>query len=259
MEHRETKQPEQERVSSQVEKPKDKEQRTERRTFLRGAGVATAGLCAPGLPKLAAAKTKEPKEPDKSLNEEIALLEPEEKAALTTFLKGLWEVDRMLSPSMVHNFLQITKLSVVVQKAKEKREKARQEERRHRDSLTGQAKVDYVLEKLREDIGLYYRASFQREILELIRDDKPIPPDADEHYAYRAKAVNEQFEGCSKSFRRKVINQYLTKVLPEMEAKQREEDADQEAYDNLLNYLGNNKTTEEVVALTKQLKQADAA
>jgi len=122
--------------------------------------------------------------------------------------------------------------------------------------LTGQAKVDYVLEKLRtEDIGLY-RASCQRAILELVRDEQPIPPN--EHYIFRAKTINERFEGCSKSFGRKVINQYLTKVLPEMEAKQREEDAEQEAYDNLINYLANNKTTAEVVALTKQLKRAEA-
>ena len=81
---------------------------TERRTFLKRAGIATAGLCAPGVPKLAAAETKEPEEPDISLNEEIAVLEPEEKAALTTFLKGLWEIDRMLSPNLVKYYLRAT-------------------------------------------------------------------------------------------------------------------------------------------------------
>jgi len=251
MESLEAKQSEQGQVSALGESPKDEKQtKTERRTFLKRAGIATTGLCAPGLPKVAAAKTEEP---DKSLNEEIAQLDPEEKAALVTFLKGLWEIDRMLSPSLVKCYLNITQAIVERQERTAKEEKAKQKERKHRDSLTGQAKVDFVLEKLRtEDIGLY-RASFQREFLELIRDDKPIP--SEEHYQFKAKVINERFEGCSKSFRRKVIDQYLTTVLPEMEAEQQKEDAEQEAYDNLLNSLSN-KTTAEVVALTKQLKRA---
>ena len=231
MENEETTQSEQGQVSSPATVPKDENQnKTERRAFLK---------C------------------NKTLNDETARLEPEEKAALVTFLKGLWEVDRLLTPDMVKFYLSLTQAIVERSETTAKEEKARQKERKHRDSLTGQAKVDYVVEKLgTEDVGLY-RASFQRKVLELIRDDKPIP--SEEHFTFKAKVINERFEGCSKSFRRKVIDQYLTKVLPEMEAKQREEDAEQEAYDNLLNYLGNNKTTEELVTLTEQLKQADAA
>ena len=43
--------------------------------------------------------------------------------------------------------------------------------------------------------------------------------------------------------------------MPEIEAEQQKRDADQEAYDNLMDCLSN-KTTEEINALTKQLKQA---
>lgn len=253
MESVETKQPQQERVSSQAEKPKDEKQtKTGQRTFLKRAGTATTGLCATGPPKLTEAKTEEL---DKSLNKEIARLELEEKAALTTLLKGLWEVDRMLSPCLVKCYLSLTQDIVEHQEKTAKEEKPKQKKHKERDSLTGQAKVDYFVEKLRtEDIGLY-RASFQRESLELVRDDKPIP--IEKHHALRAKIINERFEGCSKSFQRKVINQYLTTVLSEMEAEQQKEDAEQEAYGNLMSYLSNNKTTAEVITLTKQLKQAD--
>jgi len=192
-------------VSAPATEPKDEKQtKTERRAFLK---------C------------------NKILNDEIAHLEPEEKAALVTFLKGLWEVDRLLTPDLVKFYLSLTQAIVERSETKAKEEKARQKERKHRDSLTGQAKVDYVVEKLRtEDIGLY-RASFQREVLELMRDDKPIP--TEEHYTFKAKTVNERFEGCSEDFQRQVIDEYLTKVLPEMEAEQQKEDAEQEAYDNL--------------------------
>lgn len=119
MKSTETKQSEQGQVSAQGESPKDENQtKTERRTFLKRGGIATAGLCAPSLPKLAAAKTKEP---DKSLNEEIAQLEPEEKAALTTFLKGLWEVDRMLSPNLVKCYLNLTRAVVFRYRERPKR------------------------------------------------------------------------------------------------------------------------------------------
>ena len=254
MEHRESTKSEKGQVSAPGESPKDVEQtKTERRTFLKRASIATTGLCAPGLPKLAAAKTEEP---DKSLNEEIAQLEPEEKAALTTFLKGLWEVDRVLSPSLVQMYLNLTQAIVERQEKTAKEEKAKQKEHKHHDSLTGQAKVDYFVEKLgTEDIGVY-RASFQRQVLEHVRNGVSVP--VNEHHTYAIKTINERFEGCSKSFRRKVVDQYLTTVLPEMEAEQQKEDAEQEAYDNLLSYLSN-KTTAEVVALTEQLKRTDAA
>ena len=203
----------------------------------------------------------EKKEPDKSLNEEIAQLEAKEKEALVTFLKGLWEVDRVLTPCMVKCYLDIIRAIVERDESKAKEEKAKQEECKHRDSLKGQAKVDYVLEKLRGGIGDgCYRTKFQRKILELIRDSQPLSTrENKERYAYVGRVINEIFEGCDNSFRQITIDQYLIKVLPELEPKEKEEDASQEAYDNLLEYLCKNKTTEEVVALTEQLKQADAA
>jgi len=217
-----TKQSEQERVSSQAKKPKDEKQKTERRSFLKAAGVSALGL-----------------------------------GQVADFLDEFTQDGWMFNSAMKDYLLSNLKSLAKYQALRQELEQAKQKEREYRDSLTGQAKVDYFVEKLRtEDIGLY-RAGFQRGFLELIRDDKPIPQE--EHYIFKAKTINERFEGCSKSFRRKAIDQYLAKVLPEMESKQREEDAEQEAYDDLLNYLANNKTVEEVVTLTKQLKRTDAA
>jgi hypothetical protein len=93
--------------------------------------------------------------------------------------------------------------------------------------------------------------------MELVQDDKPGPEITDKrsesaHYHYRI--IAELFEGCDKAYRRDTIDLFIREILPDIEVGKRTEEAEQEAYDDLLNYLCNNKTVEEVVALTKQIK-----
>lgn len=233
--------------------PKDNEQvKTERRTFLKRAGIATGALCTPGLPKLAAA---EPKEPDKSLNEEIAQLEPEEKEALVTLLKGLWEVDRMLTPGLVKYYLLKTRGIVERQETKVKKEKAKQEDHNKRNKLTGQAKVDYLVSQLTEDCQ-FYSPPFQREILELVAKGTPSQSDwktCHDIKVYLIGGVNKTFEGCSKRLCQKVIAQYFRDVLPAHEERYNQEAEELQACDELL-VLTEGKTPQQIRDMTTLLK-----
>jgi len=230
---------------------------TGRRIFLKRAGIATGALCTPGLPKLAATEPKELKEPDKSLNEEIAQLEPEEKAALVTFLKGLWEVDRRLTPDLAKCCLLTVQTIVELQKKTAKEEKAKQEECKKRASLTGPAKVDYLVSQLTENCCCYC-PPFQRDVLKLIVNGKPSQSDWETTHdskTYLVGVINRIFEGCSNSLRKKVVAQYLRDVMPALEAESKERNADQEATDELL-ALTEGKTPKQIRDMTALLKSS---
>jgi hypothetical protein len=98
-----------------------------------------------------------------------------------------------------------------------------------RDRLSGQSKVDFVLERIQHTVGLY-RASFQREILEQAANCEPVPPDG-KPGAYPRKLLAECLEGTGDGFRRTVTEQYLTTILPPLEAKQAKDDALEAAVD----------------------------
>lgn len=142
------------------------------------------------------------------------------------------------------------------QKEPAENEEAKLKECKHRDSLTGQAKVDYLVSQLTEDCCCYC-PPFQRDVLKLIVNGEPSQSDWEATHdtkTYLVGTINRTFEGCSKSLRQKVVAQYLRDVMPALEVKYKQEKAEQEAYDNLMDYLSN-KTTEEINALTKQLKR----
>jgi len=245
-------------ASAQATESKDNEKtKTERRTFLKGAGITTGALCTLGLPKLAAAKTKELEEPDKSLSKEIELLEPEEKAALVTLLRGLWEIDWMLTPSIVQCYLISMRESDELREMKAKEEKAKKEERKHRDSLIGQAKVDYLVTQLTEDF-CYYAPPFQREVMELVTKGIASPLDwksTNDDKIYLTGKINKTFEGCSKSLCKKVIAQYLKDVLPAHEARYNQEAEELQACDELLT-LTEGKTPQQIRDMTSLLKSS---
>jgi len=116
--------------------------------------------------------------------------------------------------------------------------------------------VDYVVEKLRTStFGAAYIATYQRKILELVKNDLPTPfGDKDAEYIYGT--IVKFFDGCTENFRNACIQQYLKNVLPAMEAEQKSEEARQEALDDLLDSL-DDKSTDEVIALTKKIKRDD--
>ena len=116
--------------------------------------------------------------------------------------------------------------------------------------------VDYVVEKLRTStFGAAYIATYQRKILELVKSDLPTPfGDKDTEYIYGT--IVKFFDGCSEHFRNKCIEQYLTKVLPPMEVEQQAEEAREKAVNDLLDFL-DNKSTDEIIALTKKIKRDD--
>ncbi len=106
------------------------------------------------------------------------------------------------------------------------------------------------LNELREYAPIY-RASFLREILELVRDGKPAPQKEPPLYVY--KCIVKIFEGSDESLQNNVINYFLQVELPSLEADERAEKARSDAIDDLLECL-NEKTTREIIALTRQFE-----
>lgn len=222
--------------------------KTERRVFLRTAGMAAVGLSSgQGISQVAADEQSQ-------LDIELTKLDDEEKVELADFLKHFKNDGRILRASMKDFFLEMFSLIDYVRAAKEKYEKAGQDERNYRDSLTGQDKVNYFIEKMRDIHLCAYVPSFQREVLELVREGQTVPQEDDQR-CYVIGKLNERFEGCSKAFRQNVIDEYLVTVLPALEAEQDEDDARQEACDGLLACISH-KTTGEIVDLSEKIEKA---
>ncbi len=115
-------------------------------------------------------------------------------------------------------------------------------------STAGYTYLAKYLDELREYAPIY-RASFLREILELVRDGKPAPIKGPPLYVYQC--ITKIFEGCEESLQNNVINYFLQVELPSLEADERAEKARCDAIDEMLECL-NDKSAKEIIALTKQ-------
>lgn len=230
-----------------------KTKKVKRREFLKTAGMGVVGLGA--LPDLAKSAAAESSESDKSLYEQVTSLDIEEKDALTIFLRGLDVLDIAFTEELAVGYLGCTRLIAATYEKRDKEERAKQQERKHRDSLTGQKKADYFLGKLAECLR-FYVPPFQQEVLEFIAKGEPSAPDwkdAHDSAVYAVGLVNECFEGTNKRFQQKIITRYLNDVWPVQEAEHEKDEVMQEAYDELL-ALTDDKTAEQVRAMTAKLK-----
>jgi hypothetical protein len=120
-------------------------------------------------------------------------------------------------------------------------------------SNTGYTFLAKYLNDLREYAPIY-RASFLREILELVRDGKPAPNKDPQLCVY--ESIVKIFEGCEESLQDNILNYFLRVELPSLEADEREEKARCDAIDSLLECV-NEKSTKEIIAFTKQLESEE--
>jgi hypothetical protein len=106
------------------------------------------------------------------------------------------------------------------------------------------------LNELREYAPIY-RASYLREIMENVRDNKPAPEREPQLYVHRC--ITKIFLDSDESLKRNVINYFLQVELPSLEADERQEKARCDAIDNLLECL-NDKSAKEINDLRKQIE-----
>jgi len=139
----------------------------------------------------------------------------------------------------------------------EQNERTKQEERQHRDSLQGQAKVDYIVEELKKFLS-HIRAPYQdKKLLPLALKEQRLPENwqhSNDGITYYKGRIEEILGGLSEAFRQKVVAKYRAEVLPERLAKDNKEQDEQNATDEFL-ALANNKTPEEIRAMTKLLRK----
>jgi hypothetical protein len=119
-----------------------------------------------------------------------------------------------------------------------------------RDGLSGQARVDFVVERLKDEIGNYV-PSFQKKALRCVVNNKPLASGDGE---YLAGKVAECFEGTTKDFQRKVRRRYVKVALPPFEAEYREELAFEKATDEYLRLI-HSKTPQQIRTLTAKAKE----
>jgi len=134
----------------------------------------------------------------------------------------------------------------------------RQEERQHRDSLQGQMKVDYVVERLKKEMSIYGAPYQDEEILPLALKEQQVSKDwkhTHDTLTYIKGNLENILGGCSKSFRQKVVAKYRAEVLPELFAKYEKEKNEQDAMDEFASLM-NDKTPEEIRTMTKLLRKA---
>jgi hypothetical protein len=132
---------------------------------------------------------------------------------------------------------------------KEQEAQKQQQWRKQRDALSGQARVDFVVERLKDKIGSYV-PSFQKKALRCIVNNRPLPSQDGE---YVAGQITRCFDGTTKSFQQKVLRHYEKAVLPVLEAEYREELALEKATDEYLRPIYG-KTTEQIKTLTSRVK-----
>lgn len=137
----------------------------------------------------------------------------------------------------------------------------RLQERQHRDSLEGQEKLDYVFENFKKCI-LVYRGTFQdTTILPLALKEQQVSDDWERTHdtiTYIKGCLQRVLGGCSESFRGRIVAKYRAEILQGKLSKEKEEQAEQDATDEYL-ALTNNKTTAEIQATTKVLKEKEKA
>ena len=131
------------------------------------------------------------------------------------------------------------------------------EDRKRRDNLTGRDREDFVLELMQnKDHLTLYGADFQRTLLTQFAERKlqPSAGKADETKRYLNGKLLARFDGCSPTFRCKVIKRYLNEILPPIEVEQQKEQALQDIYDSLLDAVSD-KTLPEIAKIRTAIKE----
>ena len=227
----------------------------ERRAFLKKSGMAVAGVgLTAGLPThISKAAEKD------ALGVLIGRLDEDEQVFLGNLLGKLAECKVRFDKEVCSACL--SGICLVLESAPEdaEEEEARQKEQKHRDSLTGQRKIDYFVEQLTDKVRLcLYNPHFIREVLELVAEGEPSQPgwkESKESDVYLVGELNSFFEGTTKNFKLRVIKQYLESVQPALLSKYDEEQAEQEACDEFL-ALTTDKTVEQIREMTACLTRA---
>ena len=106
------------------------------------------------------------------------------------------------------------------------------------------------LDELREYAPIY-RASFLREILELVRDEKPAPEKKTALHVYQS--IAEIFNGSEDALKRNIINYFLHVELPSLAADEKAEKARCDAIDSLLECL-NDRSAKEINDIIRLLE-----
>ena len=120
-------------------------------------------------------------------------------------------------------------------------------------SNAGNTFLAKYLNELREYAPIYH-PGFLREILVLIRDNKPMPQKEPQSYVY--ECIVKIFDDCGESLRDNILNYFLHVELPSLEADEREEKARCDAINYLLECV-NDKSTKEIIAFTKLLERGE--
>ncbi len=211
-----------------------------RRAFLKAVGVAP--LCGLALPEKLGAS--EDGDEGTFLDRLIELLESQgievRPDNITTVLLGCVVGARMA-------------LSSEQRKIEERQ--AQEKQRRHRDSLSGQAKIDFVVGQLKECFRAF-GSTWQEKVLGFVANNEPSQPDwihTHDDLVYGIGKANRVFEGCSNGFKQRVIAEYKAKVLPTLLAESKEEEAQQDAIDEFVALI-NDKSASEIRALTTRIK-----
>jgi hypothetical protein len=106
------------------------------------------------------------------------------------------------------------------------------------------------LDQLREYAPIF-RAGFLREMLESVRDDKPVPQKDPQSYVY--KCIAGIFHDSDAALKRNIVNYFLQVELPSLAADEKQEKAKCDAIDNLLECL-NDKSAKEINDLINQIE-----
>lgn len=127
------------------------------------------------------------------------------------------------------------------------------QQRDHRDSLKGQARIKEGVKMLREALGCTV-ADFQKQLLTRFLDKRK---KFDKNEEFIAKRVEQVLLGCARDVRQKIIEAYLaSKDFLEAERLDREDLEREAAYDELFEVTGlNSKNAGQIRALTEKLRQ----
>jgi hypothetical protein len=223
-----------------------------RRKFLKGAGLTPIALAIPA-PR-AAASAKQPRD-------RFSQLDEHSRASLTFLLDGLDKRGIELDCEVAAGCLCGADMIVKGRERAEAEEREQQEYMEQRDGLSGQAKKDFVLERLERDIG-WFQPQFQQKQLARAAEGHPaVLPNEEgsnlskESALHARKLIDASFEGCSERFRKEVIAEYMERILPNHFAEQIKEEALEDAVQAYVD-LVSDKTASEVKAMTAQLKAA---
>jgi hypothetical protein len=231
-----------------------------RRGFIKSAAVLTATSLAASAPgaigRATFVGTGVP-----VLDEQLGRLEDEGRLNLAHLLEKLAAMGMGFDYEVTSACLIGALVMLDLRRQREAEEAEHQRYIEHRDRLSGQARIDFVIEQFKRQQVTYFRAAWLRGVLDRIESGEMSEPgwrhgkNLEKHVIGLA---NLCLEGCSDGFRRKVIAQFRRDILPAIEARCAQEDAEQAAIDEFVN-LTEGKTPEEIHAMTRRAKEQEAA